>query len=187
MNWPKRSRAGASRSMMKHLVVGYVERVEQHPEADRLKICQVDTGGETNQIICGASNVEADSYVVVCKVGGRLPGGDQDQTCEAPRGGFGRHDLLDDQVMEFDLTPNRKDALSMAGAAYEVRALFGGEVIRNEDAAAVPYYGARVVENVKIAPAPAWMQLRLIKAGIRPINNVVDISNEPSAEECPAL
>lgn len=219
---------------VKHLVVGYVERVEQHPEADRLKICQVDTGGETNQIICGAPNVEADSYVVVCKVGGRLPGGikikraklrgevSEGMICsleelgipedyvpqEYQNGIFMFQEektagsnalealLLDDQVMEFDLTPNRKDALSMAGAAYEVRALFGGEVvlpehevtekntaedgtleIRNEDANAVPYYGARVVENVKIAPAPAWMQLRLIKAGIRPINNVVDISN----------
>lgn len=209
---------------VKHLVVGYVERVEQHPEADRLKICQVDTGGETNQIICGAPNVEADSYVVVCKVGGRLPGGikikraklrgevSEGMICsleelgipedyvpqEYQNGIFMFQEektagsnalealLLDDQVMEFDLTPNRKDALSMAGAAYEVRALFGGEVvlpehevtekntaedgtleIRNEDANAVPYYGARVVENVKIAPAPAWMQLRLIKAGIR--------------------
>ncbi|WP_342387149.1 phenylalanine--tRNA ligase subunit beta [Salinicoccus bachuensis] len=221
-------------SEVKHLVVGYVESVEQHPEADRLKICQVDTGEEKSQIICGAPNVKADSYVVVCKVGGRLPGGikikraklrgevSEGMICSLEELGIPEDYvpqeyqngififpeektvgnsalealLLDDQVMEFDLTPNRKDALSMAGAAYETRALFGGEVvlpehevaekgtdgdgtleIKNEDATAVPYYGARVVENVKIAPAPAWMQLRLIKAGIRPINNVVDISN----------
>ncbi|TVT29663.1 phenylalanine--tRNA ligase subunit beta [Salinicoccus cyprini] len=217
---------------VKNLVVGYVKTVEQHPEADRLRICQVDTGEETHQIICGAPNVKADSYVVVCKVGGRLPGGikikraklrgevsegmicsleelgiKEDQVpAEYQNGIFMFQEekmagedalaalLLDDQVMEFDLTPNRKDALSMAGAAYETRALFGGEValpahavedgtgssaleIRNADTEAVPFYGARIVTGVAIAPSPTWMQMRLIKAGIRPINNVVDISN----------
>ncbi len=101
---------------------------------------------------------------------------------------------LDDQVLEFDLTPNRKDALSMIGAAYETRALFGGEVavpdtsvkeiddvvtvaVENEDSEAVPFYAVREVRDLTIKPAPLWMQIRLIKAGIRPINNVVDISN----------
>lgn len=219
---------------IKNLVVGYVESVEQHPEADRLKICQVNTGEETNQIVCGAPNVKADTYVIVSKVGGRLPGGikikraklrgqvSEGMICSLEELGIpedyvpkeyqngififnenknvGTDALkalyLDDQVMDFDLTPNRKDALSMAGAAYETRALFGGEVerpkspltehqdngndafsIKNEDADAVPYYGARIVKNVEIKPAPTWMQIRLIKAGIRPINNVVDISN----------
>lgn len=219
---------------IKNLVVGYVESVEQHPEADRLKICQVNTGEETNQIVCGAPNVKADSYVIVSKVGGRLPGGikikraklrgqvSEGMICSLEELGIpedyvpkeyqngifmfnedqniGTDALsalyLDDQVMDFDLTPNRKDALSMAGAAYETRALFGGEVkrpespltehednsnglfsIKNEDAEAVSYYGARIVRDVEIKPAPTWMQVRLIKAGIRPINNVVDISN----------
>ncbi|MFB9859761.1 phenylalanine--tRNA ligase subunit beta [Salinicoccus siamensis] len=218
---------------IKNLVVGHVQSVEQHPEADRLKVCQVDTGDGIHQIICGAPNVVADSYVIVCKVGGRLPGGvkikraklrgeasegmicsleelgiNEDQVPSEYRDGIfifkeektaGEDALqalcLDDHVMEFDLTPNRKDALSMIGVAYEARALFGGEVslpeyniddahlgddelsVDNEDFQAVPYYAARVVEDVKVHPSPVWMQIRLIKAGFRPINNIVDISN----------
>ena len=219
---------------IKSLVVGYVESVQKHPEADKLSVCQVNVGEHTQQIICGAPNVRQDSYVVVVLPGGRLPGGvkikkaklrgeeSHGMICSLDE--LGIHSdyvpqefsdgififqneqipgddalealLLDDQVLEFDLTPNRKDALSMIGAAYEVRALFGGEVnepevkidrkadgsitpvtVSNEDLEASPFYAAQSVENVTIGPSPYWMQIRLIKSGIRPINNVVDISN----------
>ncbi|WP_458412272.1 phenylalanine--tRNA ligase subunit beta [Schinkia sp. CFF1] len=103
---------------------------------------------------------------------------------------------LHDQVLELSLTPNRSDALSMLGVAYEVAAILGREVklpkpvlhevsekaadyikITVDAEEDCPYYAARVVKGVKIAPSPLWMQMRLMAAGIRPINNVVDITN----------
>ncbi|HAR4294605.1 phenylalanine--tRNA ligase subunit beta [Staphylococcus aureus] len=220
---------------IKKLVVGFVKSKEKHPDADKLNVCQVDIGeDEPVQIVCGAPNVDAGQYVIVAKVGGRLPGGikikraklrgerSEGMICSLQEIGISSNYIpksfesgiyvfsesqvpgtdalqalyLDDQVMEFDLTPNRADALSMIGTAYEVAALYNTKMtkpettsnelelsandeltvtIENEDK--VPYYSARVVHNVTIEPSPIWMQARLIKAGIRPINNVVDISN----------
>ncbi|HDE7645374.1 TPA: phenylalanine--tRNA ligase subunit beta [Staphylococcus aureus] len=220
---------------IKNLVVGFVKSKEKHPDADKLNVCQVDIGeDEPVQIVCGAPNVDAGQYVIVAKVGGRLPGGIKikraklrgersgGMICSLQEIGISSNYIpksfesgiyvfsesqvpgtdalqalyLDDQVMEFDLTPNRADALSMIGTAYEVAALYNTKMtkpettsnelelsandeltvtIENEDK--VPYYSARVVHDVTIEPSPIWMQARLIKAGIRPINNVVDISN----------
>ncbi|HCV5954553.1 TPA: phenylalanine--tRNA ligase subunit beta [Staphylococcus aureus] len=220
---------------IKNLVVGFVKSKEKYPDADKLNVCQVDIGeDEPVQIVCGAPNVDAGQYVIVAKVGGRLPGGikikraklrgerSEGMICSLQEIGISSNYIpksfesgiyvfseaqvpgtdalqalyLDDQVMEFDLTPNRADALSMIGTAYEVAALYNTKMtkpettsneldlsandeltvtIENEDK--VPYYSARVVHDVTIEPSPIWMQARLIKAGIRPINNVVDISN----------
>lgn len=220
---------------IKNLVVGFVKSKEKHPDADKLNVCQVDIGeDEPVQIVCGAPYVDAGQYVIVAKVGGRLPGGikikraklrgerSEGMICSLQEIGISSNYVpktfesgiyvfseaqvpgtdalqalyLDDQVMEFDLTPNRADALSMIGTAYEVAALYNTKMtkpettsnelelsandeltvtIENEDK--VPYYSARVVHDVTIEPSPIWMQARLIKAGIRPINNVVDISN----------
>ncbi|HBG9411844.1 phenylalanine--tRNA ligase subunit beta [Staphylococcus aureus] len=220
---------------IKNLVVGFVKSKEKHPDADKLNVCQIDIGeDEPVQIVCGAPNVDAGQYVIVAKVGGRLPGGikikraklrgerSEGMICSLQEIGISSNYIpksfesgiyvfseaqvpgtdalqalyLDDQVMEFDLTPNRADALSMIGTAYEVAALYNTKMtkpdttsnelelsandeltvtIENEDK--VPYYSARVVHDVTIEPSPIWMQARLIKAGIRPINNVVDISN----------
>lgn len=220
---------------IKNLVVGFVKSKEKHPDADKLNVCQVDIGeDEPVQIVCGAPNVDAGQYVIVAKVGGRLPGGikikraklrgerSEGMICSLQEIGISSNYIpksfesgiyvfseaqvpgtdalqalyLDDQVMEFDLTPNRADALSMIGTAYEVAALYNTKMtkpettsneldlsandeltvtIENEDK--VPYYSARVVHDVTIEPSPIWMQAHLIKAGILPINNVVDISN----------
>ncbi|RAK21293.1 phenylalanyl-tRNA synthetase beta subunit [Anoxybacillus vitaminiphilus] len=103
---------------------------------------------------------------------------------------------LDDEVLELGLTPNRADCLSMIGVAYEVAAILGREVklpsveleetnesvhdyisVKVEATEDNPLYAARIVKNVKIGPSPLWMQTRLMAAGIRPHNNVVDITN----------
>ncbi len=103
---------------------------------------------------------------------------------------------LDDSVLEFDLTPNRSDALSMLGVAYEVAAILDQEIeqptatytastkkaedvlkLRVEAKEENPMYVAKVIENVKIQESPLWLQNRLMAAGIRPHNNVVDVTN----------
>ncbi|PLR98089.1 phenylalanine--tRNA ligase subunit beta [Bacillus sp. T33-2] len=102
----------------------------------------------------------------------------------------------DDQILELGLTPNRADCLSMLGVAYEVGAILGNEVklpepdaeTASEQAADYisvtvdakednPLYVAKVIKNVKVKPSPLWMQTRLMAAGIRPHNNIVDITN----------
>ncbi|WP_404468647.1 phenylalanine--tRNA ligase subunit beta [Sutcliffiella horikoshii] len=220
---------------IKGVVVGHVLEKEQHPNADKLNVCQVNLGnGETVQIVCGAKNVDKGQKVAVATVGAVLPGnfkikraklrGEESNgmICSLQELGIGSKlvakefsegifvfpndvevgtDALEylnrnDKVMELGLTPNRSDALSMLGVAYEVGAILGREVkwpsteyeANSEEASDYisvnvdasednPLYVAKVVKNVKIGPAPLWMQARLMAAGIRPHNNVVDITN----------
>lgn len=103
---------------------------------------------------------------------------------------------FDDKILHLELTPNRSDCLGMLGVAYEVAAHTGGKVtippfrppendrdinevfkIKVEDRELCPRYTARIIENLKIGRSPLWLQLRLLKAGIRPISNIVDITN----------
>lgn len=102
---------------------------------------------------------------------------------------------LDDEIIELSITPNRADALSMRGVAYEVAAIYDKSVhfkdfplLEAQEQAAeqlsvaietdkAPFYAARILENVTIAPSPQWLQNLLMNAGIRPINNVVDVTN----------
>ncbi len=217
-----------------NIVVGYVKECEQHPNADKLKLCQVDVGDEVLQIICGAANVAQAQKVVVAKPGALLPGNfkikkvklrgieSNGMICSLQELSVGERfivpafaegiavlpedavvgepvdDLLNlnDAVLEFDLTPNRADALSMMGVAYEVAAILDKNIqlpepkinpiaeavsdyisVSVDDEEACPYYGAFIIKDVKIKPSPLWMQNYLLAAGIRPINNVVDITN----------
>lgn len=217
-----------------NIVVGYVKECVQHPNADKLKLCQVDVGEEVLQIVCGAPNVAEGQKVAVAKPGSILPGNfrikkvklrgveSNGMICSLQELSVGERFIpkkyeegivvlpedaevgesvtellnLDDAILEFDLTPNRADALSMIGVAYEVAAILDKEVnlpkpavetteesiqdyisIHSEAPDLCPYYAGFLVRDVKIKESPRWMQNYLLAAGIRPINNVVDITN----------
>lgn len=217
------------------VVVGYVVSKEKHPDADKLNVCQVDTGvGELQQIVCGAKNVDAGQKVPVAVPGAKLPGGlkikkaklrgveSNGMICSAKELGMNDKLLpkeiqegiyvlpadlevgqpiesvlgLDDTVLELGLTPNRSDCLSMIGVAYEVGAILGREVKLPENAApeageaiegkvsieiaakdTCHRYMARLISGVTRGASPLWMQQRLMAAGVRPINLIVDITN----------
>lgn len=219
---------------MTNVVVGHVLECVQHPDADKLRICQVDVGSETTQIICGAENIAAGQKVIVARPGAVLPG--DFKIKKAKLRGEESHGMicslqelaiesrlvpkqyaegiyvlpedavvgsnalsilgLDDKVLEFDLTPNRADALSMIGVGYEVGAILSQDIklpeisyeTSTEKASDLlkltidaidenPMYVAKVIKNVKIAESPLWLQNRLMASGIRPHNNVVDVTN----------
>ncbi|QKY69624.1 phenylalanine--tRNA ligase subunit beta [Lentibacillus sp. CBA3610] len=216
------------------VVVGYVESCDQHPNADKLSLCQVDTGDEQLQIVCGAPNIAQGQKVAVAKPGAVLPNDfkikkvklrgveSNGMICSLQELGIDEKYVpkdvsegifvfpddvtagesverllnLDDAVLEFDLTPNRADALSMLGVAYETAAILDQDVtLPNEDVHPAsekaadyvsvnvgdpdlnPYYGAFIAKDIEIKQSPLWMRNVLIAAGIRPINNVVDITN----------
>lgn len=215
-----------------HLVVGYVDSKEKHPNSDHLSVCQVNLGDDKlTQIVCGASNVDKGQYVVVAKVGAILPGDfeikeaairgvesfgmicslnelnvDEKHIEErfkdgiyyfdfAPKVGSNALDALNfnQSTLELELTPNRADLLSVLGFAYDLAAVLNEKVIVDEpelnetgeynplsvsilDEGCKRYY-ARYVDQVVVKPSPMWMQADLIASGIRPINNVVDITN----------
>ena len=226
------------------IVIGQIEKIEKHPDADKLVICQVNVGtGENIQIVTGAPNVKEGQKVPVVLDGGRVAGGHDGKKTpggvkikkgklrgvpsngmlcsieelgstremypEAPENGIyifdddavvgesAIHALgLDDTVVEYEITSNRVDCFGILGIAREAAATFDKkfcppvvtETGNNENAAdyikvnvhdtdLCPRYCARVVKNIKIAPSPKWMQRRLASQGIRPINNIVDITN----------
>ena len=226
------------------IVVGQIDKIEKHPDADKLIICQVNIGTETIQIVTGAQNVKEGDKVPVVLDGGRVAGGhepgqrvaggikikkgklrgvpsngmmcsieelgsNRDMYPEAPEYGIyifpkdvevGSSAIsalgLDDVVFEYEITSNRVDCYSVIGIAREAAATFRKEFhppvvtptgndedvndyvkVTVKDQELCPRYTARVVKNIKIGPSPEWMQRRLASVGIRPINNLVDITN----------
>lgn len=229
---------------LERIVVGQIEKIEKHPDADKLIVCQVNVGAETIQIVTGAPNVKEGDKVPVVLDKGRVAGGhdggplpedgivikagklrgipsngmmcsieelgsSRDFYPEAPEYGIyifpentevGADAIeelgLHDTVFEYEITSNRVDCYSVIGIAREAAATFhtefrppvvsvkgNGEDVNDyikasvEDQDLCPRYCARVVKNIKIGPSPKWMQRRLAASGIRPINNLVDITN----------
>ncbi len=228
---------------LEKIVVGQIEKIDRHPDADKLIVCQVNIGAETVQIVTGAKNVNEGDKIPVVLDGGRVAGGHDGtktkggikikkgklrgvESCgmmcsieelgsstefypEAPEDGIyifpedtvvGSDAVellgLHDTVFEYEITSNRVDCFGVIGIAREAAATFrkpfvppvvketgnGGNAadevsVEIKDTDLCTRYCARVVKNVKIGPSPEWMQRRLAASGIRPINNLVDITN----------
>ncbi len=230
---------------LEKIVIGQILKIEPHPNADKLVICQVDTGAEAPvQIVTGAPNVSEGMKVPVVLDGGKVAGGhdggpnpedgirinkgklrgvesfgmmcsieelgsSREYYPDAPENGLyplpesapvGMDAVeylgLHDASIEYEITSNRVDCYSVLGIAREAAATFrkpfvppvvretgNGEDIHNYlsvevlDTELCPRYCARMVKNIKLGPSPEWMQRRLMGSGIRPINNLVDITN----------
>ncbi len=211
------------------VVIGRILKIERHPNAEKLSLCEVTVGGEEPlSIICGAKNIHEGAVVPVALVGAALPNGmklkrskirgviSEGMICSEEELGLEEHstgimllpeDLplgkpffevtgLKDTLIDFEITPNRGDCLSILGIAREVAAVYdlpleekeiaiaetGAPVseairIKIENPRDCPRYCARLVRNVKIGPSPLWLREKLVKLGFRSINNVVDITN----------
>lgn len=206
------------------IVVAQILSSEQHPNADRLSVCQVEDGsGQPRQIVCGAKNYKVGDKVPLALPGavlgpdfkiksGKLRGVASDgMMCSAKELGLAEDaegllilpadtpvgkpvkDLFPpDAVLELEVTPNRPDLLSYRGVAREFAALAqvearmqplpearqraSGSFVQLRDDGC-PYYAARIIRGVKVGPSPQWLADRLVAVGLRPINNIVDVTN----------
>ena len=208
------------------VVVAQIKEFVQHPNADKLSVCQVDDGsGSLRQIVCGAKNFKAGDKVPLALPGAVLPGNFEikegklrgvvsgGMMCSGKELGIGEDHggllILDpaspvgtpfnqlfkpDVMFDLEITPNRSDLLSHLGLARELAALTGlplksqrdhatpatkrvASDIKIEASDACPFYTARLVKGVKVGPSPDWLKARLESIGLRPINNIVDITN----------
>lgn len=212
----------------KGVIVGRVEKVEPHPQADRLQVTTVFDGHRHLQVVCGAPNVRPGGVYPLAPAGAVLADGhvlkptklrgvmsegmllaedelglseDHSGLLELPQDLRPGQDLaaalaLQDVVLEVAVTPNRPDCLSVYGLAREVAALLdlplkqpsvqvqeteatvaslaGVEILAPEDC---PRYTARLLVDLTVKPSPLWLRLRLQAAGLRAINNLVDVTN----------
>lgn len=206
------------------IVVARIVEAVQHPNADKLKVTQVDAGeGQLRQIVCGAKNYKVGDKVPCCLPGAELPGGftigetkmrgveSKGMLAAAGEIGLppGEDGLLilpedaeigkpvremydSDVLLELEVTPNRPDLLSHRGMARELAALLNTPVlsrsvgapptspassIRLQAPDACPLYTAVGISGVTVRESPAWIKQRLESIGLRPINNIVDVTN----------
>ena len=218
-----------------NVVTGKITKIEKHPDADKLVVCQVDIGAGTVQIVTGATNVNEGDFIPVALDGAILADNlkiknstirgvqSQGMLCSIDELGYTQADYpeapedgiyifpeevplgicalellqIKEDIVEFEITGNRPDCFSIIGLARETAATFDKEFkypeitvkeagegvasdyvsieIKSPDLC--PRYAARIVKNVKITDSPLWMRHKLSCAGIRPINNIVDITN----------
>lgn len=207
------------------VVVAEITSAEQHPNADRLKVCQVNAGEDAlRQIVCGATNYKVGDKVPCALPGATLPAGftigetkmrgveSRGMLCAASELGLAEDSdglmilptdwttgtpLADhvesDTIFEIEVTPNRPDLLSHFGMAREVAALTGralkdpglsapstaaaGDAISLEGQETCHLYSALRISGVKVTDSPEWLCTKLEAIGLRPINNIVDITN----------
>lgn len=220
---------------MENVKVGRILKIEKHPDADKLQVCQIDVGEEEPvQIITGAQNVFEGALVPCALHNSRLPNGTEikkgklrglpsngmlcsgEELClkEADYPGAEVYGILilreeyapgtdmrevlhlNDVIIDFSILSNRPDCNSVIGVAREVAVVLGEKInlpepsyktcggdihdhiaISVEDYDLCPRYMGRVVKNLRIKPSPDWMKDCIRAAGMRPINNIVDITN----------
>lgn len=216
------------------VLTGKIIKIEQHPNADRLVVCQMDMGGKERQIITSATNVYEGAVVPVAVEGAVIADGTKMSATEfrgitsygmfcsveelgmntdlfTPEVKNGIYILpedtapgldvrkllwIDDSIIEVELTANRGDCQSVYGIAREAAAALDQPVaaVKLYDKAETkdeihqlldvrvetdlcPRYVAKMFKVKKIEPSPLWMQLKLLNSGVRPINNIVDVTN----------
>lgn len=216
------------------IVVGKIEKIEKHPDADKLVICSVNVGEEVLQIVTGAPNVFEGAIVPVALHGSTVAGGQKikkgklrgvesnGMLCSLEELGFENSVIpkeakygififpqdteiggsalealfMDNEILELEITPNRPDCLSIMGMAVETAASFDLKAKHNEinlenevddfadyfddieiETENCRRYYSKILKNVKIGPSPLWLQAYLMQAGVRPISNIVDLTN----------
>ncbi|HHW04119.1 MAG TPA: phenylalanine--tRNA ligase subunit beta [Thermoanaerobacterales bacterium] len=220
---------------IKKVIIGRIEKIEKHPDADKLLVVQVNIGKKRIQVVTGATNIKEKDIVPVALDGAVIHGGkkitsavfrgidSEGMLCSPEELGLDDHGLpedmqngililppdapvgkdikdylnLEDTVIDFEITPNRPDCLSIVGMARETAAVYKltlktPSIILKEEAEEnakdlahitieardlCKRYIARIIKDVRIEPSPLWMQRRLQECGVRPINNIVDITN----------
>ena len=226
----------------KHLhdvYVGKITKIEKHPEADRLQVCQVDVGNKKVQIITSATNVFEGAVVPVSLEGADLVNGvkikptnfrgvkSEGMFCSGEELGIDENYiegggvngililprdmkigakiedalLLNDVVLDINVTPNRPDCNSVIGIAREICAIYNkpfkdvdysyktvAENVKDFISVEVktekcPRYMAAYVKNLKLTRSPLWLRSRLFAVGIKPINTIVDITNYVLVEQ----
>ncbi len=208
--------------------VGRIDAIAPHPDADKLRLCRVDTGRRKISVVCGAPNIKTGMLSPIALPGTEFPEGfvleksvirgqaSEGMLCSEGELGLGADRsgimvldpslsvgdrlasalALSDTVFEIEITPNRPDCLSVIGVAREIAAILKvrlkypdftlidkGNQIAERTSVTIeapdhcPRYVARLLEDIKVKPSPFWLQERLLSVGLRPINNMVDVTN----------